>query len=173
VSARSFASVGLAALLLVTTARAQQPPAAHAPATPSTSVTVSGAVQHPKTLTLADLQNEPATTQSVFYVTGRGTVTASFTGVLLWTLLEAAEVKDDPAVKNAKLRHTVMVGAADGYSVALSLGELDPAYGAGQALIAYAQDGKPLGASGFARLILPADKDGGRNVMRISSIEVR
>jgi hypothetical protein len=65
------------------------------------------------------------------------------------------------------------VGSADGYSVALSLGELDPAYGAGQALIAYAQDAKPLGASGFARLILPADKDGGRNVMRISSIEVR
>jgi len=77
------------------------------------------------------------------------------------------------AVKNAKLRHTVMVSAADGCSVALSLGELDPAYGAGQALIAYAQDGKPLGPSGFARLFLPADKDGGRNVARIASIEVR
>ena len=57
--------------------------------------------------------------------------------------------------------------------VALSLGELDPEFGAAQALIAYAQDGKPLGDSGFARLILPADKDGGRNVMRISAIEVR
>jgi len=138
-----------------------------------TGLTVGGAVQHPKTLTLAELQKEPATTQAVFYVTGRGTVSASFTGVLLWTLLSAADVTDDPAVKNAKLRRTVVVTAVDGYSVALSLGELDPAYGAAQALIAYAQDGKPLGPSGVARLILPADKDGGRNVARIVNIEVR
>ena len=175
-SARTLATASLFALLCAAAAHAQQPPAdhaTHASATPSTSFTISGAVQYPKTLSLADLQKEPATTQSVFYVTGRGTVAANFTGVLLWTLLQAAEVKDDPSAKNAKLRRTVMVSAADGYSVVLSLGELDPAYGAGQALIAYAQDGKPLGPSGFARLILPADKDGGRNVMRVKSIEVQ
>ena len=175
-SARAFAGAGVLAALLFATADAQAPPAdhaAHAPAAPSTSLAIGGAVEHPMTLTLADLQKEPATTQAVFYATGRGAVTASFTGVLLWTLLSAADVKDDPAVKNAKLRRTVVVTATDGYSVALSLGELDPAYGAAQALIAYAQDGKVLRPGGFARLILPADKDGGRNVQRISSIEVR
>jgi hypothetical protein len=71
------------------------------------------------------------------------------------------------------LRRTVLVTAVDGYSAVLSLGELDPEFGAAQALVAYAQDDKPLGDSGFARLIMPADKGGGRNVMRISAIEVR
>jgi len=177
VSRRAIACAAVAALLLAgAAARAQQPSADHAarPAiAPSPSFTIGGAVQHPRTLALPDLQKEAATTQTVFYVTGRGTVSARFTGVLLWTLLNAADVADDPAVKNARLRRTVVVTAADGYSVALSLGELDPAYGAAQALIAYAQDGKPLGPSGVARLILPADKDGGRNVARIASIEVR
>ena len=173
---RAITSVSLAAVLLAGAALAQQPaadPARPAPPTPSASIAIGGAVRHPTTLTLADLQTAPATSQTVFYVTGRGTVTATFTGVLLWTLLTTADVNDDPAVNNAKLRRTVLVTGSDGYSVALSLGELDPAYGAAQALIAYAQDGKPLGASGVARLILPADKDGGRNVARISSIEIR
>jgi DMSO/TMAO reductase YedYZ molybdopterin-dependent catalytic subunit len=178
--AHRLAGLGLTALLMAAGlgAQAQAPEhgtdhTARPAATPSTSFTIGGAVQTPRTVTLADLQKQPATTDAVYFSTGRGPVKASFTGVLLWTLLSEAGIKTDPSVKNDSLRRTVVVTAADGYGVALSLGELDPEFGAAQALIAYAQDGKPLGDSGFARLILPADKDGGRNVMRISAIEVR
>jgi len=166
-----LAASGLAAM-----AQAPQHGTDHATrpaATPSASFTIGGAVQNPKTIALADLQKQPATTASVYFSTGRGPVNARFTGVLLWTLLSEAGIKTDPAVRNDSLRRTVLVTAVDGYSAVLSLGELDPEFGAAQALVAYAQDDKPLGDSGFARLIMPADKGGGRNVMRISAIEVR
>jgi len=174
-TARIASRAGVAALLLLTGSPHAQPVdhGARPAAAPSTQFTISGAVAHPRSLTLADLEKEPATNQTVFFSTGRGQVTATFKGVLLWTLLGAAEIQADPTVKNAQLRRSVIVSADDGYGVVLSVGELDPAYGAAQALIAYAQDGKPLGPSGFARLVLPADKDGGRNVMRVTNIEVR
>jgi DMSO/TMAO reductase YedYZ molybdopterin-dependent catalytic subunit len=178
--AHRFAGFSLAALLVAAGLGAQAQAPQHGTdhttrpaATPSTSFTIGGAVQTPRTVTLADLQKQPATTEAVYFSTGRGPVNASFTGVLLWTLLSEAGIKTDAAVRNDGLRRSVVVSAADGYSVILSLGELDPEFGAAQALVAYAQDGKPLGDSGFARLILPADKGGGRNVMRINAIEVR
>jgi DMSO/TMAO reductase YedYZ molybdopterin-dependent catalytic subunit len=179
-AARRIAGLGVAVLLATggVAAMAQAPQhgtdhAARPAVTPSASFTVGGAVQHPRSLNLADLQHLPATTASVFFATGRGAVNARFTGVLLWSVLSEAGLKTDPAVRNDSLRHSVVVTATDGYSVTLSWGELDPQFGAAQAMIAYAQDDKPLGDAGFARLILPADKDGGRNVMRISAIEVR
>ena len=170
-------AVGALAIALLVSTAAQAQTSSERPArpavTPSTSFTIGGAVEHPRALALADLQKAPATTQSVFYVTGRGQVTGRFTGVLLWTLLSEAGVKPASDAKNAVLRRSILVTATDGYAVTLSIGELDPSYGSAQALIAYAQDDKPLGDSGFARLIMPQDKDGGRNVMRIATIEVR
>lgn len=160
------------AIAVAAPANADDPPA-RPRATPSTSFTIGGAVQTPLTFDLADLQKRSATTATVYFGTGRGPVTGSFTGVLLWTLLNDAGIKAEPGIKNDRLRRSVVVTATDGYSVTLSLGELDPEFGAAQALIAYAQDGKPLGDGGFARLIMPADKDAGRNVARITGIEVR
>jgi DMSO/TMAO reductase YedYZ molybdopterin-dependent catalytic subunit len=153
-------------------ARADDPPA-RPRVTPSTSFTIAGAVQTPLTLDLAGLQKRSATTATVYFGTGRGPVTRTYTGVPLWTLLNEAGIKTDPAIKNDRLRRSVVVTATDGYGVTLSLGELDPEFGAAQAVVAYAQDGKPLADGGFARLIMPADKDAGRNVARIAGIEVR
>jgi len=55
----------------------------------------------------------------------------------------------------------------------LSAAELDPEFGAEQALLAYAKDGKPLTGPGFARLILPADKSAGRAVSGVIRIDVQ
>nr|QOL00420.1 hypothetical protein [uncultured organism] len=160
---KSFAS---ALILLSTMASA----ALGQPAT----IALGGAIDHPRGLTLADLTREPATTEAVFLHTGHGALTGNFTGVLLWTLLEEAGLKLDPDIKNDVVRHTVTIGASDGYRVVLSLGEIAPEFGGEQVIVAYQMDGKPIdNGGGFARLILPGDKGAGRAVSAIASIEVR
>jgi len=117
---------------------------------------------------------EPATTETVSLKTERGDLTASYTGVLLWSLLEQAIIKVSPGIKNDILRHTIIVTGRDGYEVALSLAEVDPKFGNDRALIAYARNGEPLAhARGFARLIVPTDKSAGRSVFGIARITVR
>jgi DMSO/TMAO reductase YedYZ molybdopterin-dependent catalytic subunit len=148
---------------LCATAMAQPPKA-------SDSVTLGGAVEHPRSLKTADLMKEPATTESVFMHTGHGALTGSFTGVLLWTLLEEAGVKLDANIKNDVVRHTVTITAADGYSTTLSLGEIAPEFGGDQAILAYEVDGKPI--DNGARLIVPGDKGAGRAISAVASIEV-
>ena len=152
------------------------PPSSAQEAAPpgSTSLRIVGAVRTPRAYTLDDLQREPVTTEAVYFGTGKGPVRATFTGALLWTLLQEVGIATDPAVKNDILRHTVAVTGSDGYRVVLSAGELDPEFGGELAILAYARDGQPLGGNGgFARLIVPGDKGGGRNVSSVAEIEVR
>ena len=80
----------------------------------------------------------------------------------------------DPAVKNAELRQYVLATGSDGYEATFSLGELDPRFGGGGTmdLVAYAQDGQPLGTDGFARLVVPGDLAGGRYVSNLVSLQV-
>jgi DMSO/TMAO reductase YedYZ molybdopterin-dependent catalytic subunit len=57
--------------------------------------------------------------------------------------------------------------------VVLALAELDPNFGGEQVLVADSQNGSPLGReAGFARLIVPVDKFGGRDTFWIDKIEV-
>jgi DMSO/TMAO reductase YedYZ molybdopterin-dependent catalytic subunit len=138
------------------------------------TIAVSGAVERPASLSLDDLRNLPVTTQSVFFHTGHGAVNAVYTGVPLWTVLASVGLKKDPAVRNEGVHRYIVVKAPDGYYAVLALAELDPEFGGQQAMLAYAQDGKPFdGKAGFARLIMPGDKGGGRDVMNVTSIEVR
>jgi hypothetical protein len=70
----------------------------------------------------------------------------------------------------------VTVRAADGYYTVLSADELDPEFGAGLAILAYAQDGQPfltVPGRGFARLVVPGDKNAGRDVQDVVRIEVQ
>jgi DMSO/TMAO reductase YedYZ molybdopterin-dependent catalytic subunit len=137
-------------------------------------ISIDGAVEHPRPLTLADLKDEPATTEAVSLKTGKGVLTGSYTGVLLWTLLQQAVIKLPPGTKNDAMRHTIVVTASDGYTTVLSVAEIDPEFGDEQAIIAYAKDGQPLtDERGFARLILPADKSAGRAISGVASITVQ
>jgi len=140
----------------------------------SDSVAIKGAVDHPKTLALADLQHEPQTTVTVFMHTGHGTLAGAFTGVSLWTLLQEAGVTMEKGKKNDLIHHTVTVTGSDGYDAVLSLPEIAPEFGGDQAVIAWQQDGKPLeSGEGFARLIIPGDQAAGRAVGAITTIEVK
>jgi hypothetical protein len=88
-------------------------------------LTISGQVRNPHEVTLQGLQRLPPTSVQVSFVTGHGLEGGTFTGALLWRILNDAVLIDGPG-KNAGLRHTIIVTGRDGYSVALSLGELDP-----------------------------------------------
>lgn len=137
----------------------------------SQAVAITGAVAHPQSLTLDDLHKLPSTTVQVSFLTDKGPMTGSFTGVLLSQVLSNAGVIDAPG-KNAYLRHVYMVSGRDGYVVALSQGEIDSRYGGEMAILAFAGDGKTLDAGDGIRLVIPGDKHGGRAVRDVISIEV-
>jgi molybdate transport system substrate-binding protein len=146
-----------------------------ASATFAPAVALTGLVGTPRSFTMDDLKQLPAETVNVSFQAGQGTTTASFTGTRLLNVFDAAGGAKLPNdTNNARLRTTVMVTGADGYQVALGWGELDPEFGAAPILLAYAQDGKPLGdKQGMARLVVPGDKRGGRYVSTVKSIDIR
>lgn len=139
----------------------------------SSSFTLSGLIRQSGIYDLADLAALPATTQSVTFTAGGRPVSTSYTGVSLWTLLNAAGLVTDPAVRASQLRQYVVATGSDGYAATFSLGELNPALGgAVPDLVAYAENGQPLGAEGFARLVVPGDLAGGRYVSNLVSLQV-
>ncbi len=151
---------------LIATAAIAQP-------TRTESFAIKGGVDHPRSVTLADLQKETPTSVEISQHTNHGPLTGKFTGVSLWTLLQEAGITAEPGKKNDTLRHTVVITASDGYSTVLSLGELAPDFGNEQAIIAFQQSDKPIeGANGFARLIIAGDKAAGRAISAIATIEV-
>jgi hypothetical protein len=55
-----------------------------------------------------------------------------------------------------------------------SLGELNPSFGgsAPQVLVAYQENGAPLGSTGFARIVAAKDDFGGRYVSNLAELQV-
>jgi hypothetical protein len=143
----------------------------------STQLTLTG-VAHPGTYTLAALQSLPATQITATYTAGGTPVTDTYTGVLLWTLLNSAGLILDPTIKNDVLRQYVEAVGSDGYAAVFSLGEIDPAFGGSATLpdlVAYADTNGQLGAGGpdgFARMVVPGDTAGGRYVSNLVELEV-
>jgi len=135
---------------------------------------VRGLVDHPAHLTRPDLQRYPPSTVHVTFLAGKASMHATYTGVLLWTLLNAAGVQTNTLRKNDMLSKYVVVTGSDGYQAVIALAEILPDYGHQQILVAYQHDAAPLGADeGMARLVVPQDKRGGRYVDNIVRIEVR
>jgi hypothetical protein len=98
--------------------------------------------------------------------------TATYTGVSLWTLLSKASIITHPDIKNDILQEIVVATAADGYKVAISIGEIDPEFGNQPCLIALQQNGADFSKGGFARLVLPNDVKKGRWVYDLTELKV-
>ena len=60
------------------------------------------------------------------YISGSGIGEGTFTGVLLWDLIEAAGVIVDPSQRNDLLRKYVLITGSDCYETLYSIGELSP-----------------------------------------------
>src|ERR1700738_2459404 len=136
----------------------------------SSSFRVSGRIDHPKTYRLADLEALPAHTVTVSFQGPGGIQTHSFTGALLYDVATAAAARVDADQKNDILRWTARVHATDNYEVLVAWGEFDPGFEAKQVLLAYADNGQPLTDTGFARLVVPNDKKGGRYVSNVNQV---
>jgi hypothetical protein len=136
-------------------------------ASEGTSVTqfnLDGLVMTPATYDRAALAALPQTTVNVGNV--------AYGGVSLWTLLSKASIITHPDIKNDILRLVVIATAADGYKVAISVGEIDPDFGNQPCLIAIQQNGADFPKGGFARLVLPNDVKKGRWVYDLTALKV-
>ncbi len=136
-------------------------------ATAPAGVALSGGIKVPRTLALADLQALPAVTVEVTADAAQGQRKITYTGALLWPLLQAAAPVDAPG-RATQNQHVPMARGSDGYAVAF--GEMDPHLEGKQVLIAYFMDGNPLPAP---CLVVPGDSYGGRAVHDLAAIEVR
>src|SRR5262245_30379560 len=135
---------------------------------------VGGQVLNPLKLTADDLKNNyPAQKADVSYLSGTDTVKASFTGVYLRDILDAAQVNANPDQKNDVLNLYIVATGSDGYQAIIAYGDIDPNFGNRPILVAYEQDGKPLADTGPVRLVVPGDSHGGRYVSNLVSLEVR
>lgn len=141
----------------------------------STELLLHGAVAESATLDEADLAAIHSITLTASYTAGSRPVTDTYTGVLLWDLLQDAGILTDPAVHNDILGFYVVATGSDGYRAIFSIGELDPRFGGEQVLVAYDDTLGQLGdggEDGFARMVVPGDAAGGRYVSNLVSIEV-
>lgn len=144
------------------------------PGGPSAQFRLGGKVKNPKTFNLYTLKGQSTqTTVWAFYRSGSGFETGQWTGVLLYDLLQQAQIELNTGVKNDLNRKIILVTGSDCYQQAFSMGELVPAIGGQhQIIVAYAKDGVLLPSEGFARIINPGDKSGARNVSNIIRIQV-
>ncbi len=100
-------------------------------------------------------------------------VAETYSGVPLATLLEKVNAPLGKELHGEAMTSYVVATGSDGYSVVLSLAEIDPEFHAGQVLVADARDGQTLGKSGPFQLIVSDDKRPARWVHNLVSIAVR
>jgi DMSO/TMAO reductase YedYZ molybdopterin-dependent catalytic subunit len=131
---------------------------------------VKGDVSTPLALKAEDLAKMPRETVSVEDQDG---TKIEYEGVPLREILKRAGAPLGNQLRGKALASYVLAQAHDGYEVVFALGELDPAFGNEQILVADKRDGKPLfGYQGPFRLVFPHDKAEARSVRMLETLEV-
>jgi hypothetical protein len=146
---------------------------------PSSQFDLNGDLATPVVETLSSLSALASTTETATYAAGGNPVTDTYTGTTLWTLLgSAGGIKPIPGVKNSSLLNYVVAVGSDGYEAVFAGGEINPMFGGSSSapdLVAYSDTGGQLGpggADGFARMVAPGDKAGGRYVSNLVDLTV-
>jgi hypothetical protein len=99
---------------------------------------------------------------------------ATYEGVSLAKVLQAAKVALGKDLKGPLLAHCLLVEAADGYRVVFSLPEVDPSMTDNLVLLADRKDAKPLDTKEAPyRLVVPHDKRYSRWVRQVTRISVQ
>jgi hypothetical protein len=143
-----------------------------APARATTSadtVAVTGAVHHPKRLTIAELDAMPQHSKEVAFGLGAERASHTFKGALLYDVVTGAGPAVDPKVKGDLQRFVITVVGADGYAAALAWGELDPRLENKTVLLATSEDGEPLARP---QLVVPFDTENSRYVDDVVRVDV-
>jgi DMSO/TMAO reductase YedYZ molybdopterin-dependent catalytic subunit len=164
-------SAGLIALAPAAFAACAPAHATHAdaPATGPSSLTVSGP-SGSVTVSVADLAAMPHQTVGVVWH-GKP---ASFSGVPLSDVLAKAGAPHGETLRGPALANVVVVTAADGYRIVLSLAETDPSLTGRKVLLADGMDGKPLeAADGPIRLVVEGDARPARSARMVAGVAVK
>jgi hypothetical protein len=138
---------------------------------PPDALVVSDAGHAPIVLSLADFHALPHITIKVH--TGHTNAEESYSGVLLETLLAKANAPVGKEFRKEALRTYLLASGTDGYSVFLSLAEVDSGFHTGQVIVADERDGHPLGKYGPFQLIVPGDSRPARWVHNLNAIRVQ
>jgi hypothetical protein len=96
----------------------------------------------------------------------------TYSGVPLAALLAKVDAPLGENLRGKALNNYVVATGADGYSVVLSLGEIDLSFHGGQIVVADSRDGQPLTTSGPYQLIVPEDKRPARWVRNLVTISM-
>jgi len=132
---------------------------------------ISGDVPHPRTFQEQEWKQLKHVTLSA--TNAHDKKTATFEGVPLLDLLQAAGLPSGENLRGKALATSVIVAASDGYQVAFSIAELDSSIGNHQVIVADREDGKALPPNvGPLRLVAPDDKRPARWVRMVKSIRV-
>jgi DMSO/TMAO reductase YedYZ molybdopterin-dependent catalytic subunit len=166
---RSRAAAALAVILLLLPSGASRAQQQSAPGT--AALTISAPTGEPVAIGMDVLGRLPAQKMTASFISGQGQRTATYVGPLLWDVLEQAKAID-PAVHQSQVSHFVVLTGRDGYRAVLALAELAPEFEGKQIILAQQMDGNPLGNE-HLRVVVPADKRGGRSVRDIVRIEVK
>ena len=142
---------------------------AQVPATTAATLTVSGAVKTPLTLTLADLGKMPRTTVTV----SEDGTDVHYEGVLLADILKRAGATTGAALRGKALASYLLCEAKDGYRVVFALAEFDPDFSDNPIIVADAREGKPLfDYQGPFRIMAPRDKKAARGIRMLTKLTV-
>ena len=95
-------------------------------------------------------------------------------GPLLASVLAALNAPLGETLRGPALKSYVVVRAADGYGVVLSLAEVDPAMRSTRVILADRADGQPITAEdGPLRLIVEGDARPARSARQVTAIDLR
>lgn len=147
-----------------------------AKALPETPISTGVSIELPgaagkRVLSRAELEKLERKTASVM-IRDKGPF--QFSGVTVYSILEAAGYKLDEPKRGAYLTQYVVITANDGYRVVYSMGEFDPKSKRAAPLLVWEQDGAVLkDGEGPYRLIIPDNVHTSRWIRQVASITVR
>jgi hypothetical protein len=138
---------------------------------PPESLTVSDPYHAELVLSVADFRALPHIAIKVH--NGHTNAEESYSGVLLETLLAKANAPVGKEFRKEALTRYLLASGTDGYTVLLSLAEVDSTFHVGQIIVADERDGQPLGKYGPFQLIVPGDSRPARWVHNLNAIRVQ
>ena len=138
---------------------------------PPDSLVVSDPYHAPVVFSPADFRALPHITINVH--NGHTNAEENYSGVPLETLLAKANAPVGKEFRKEALRTYLLASGTDGYSVLLSLAEVDSTFHAAQVIVADTREGQPLGKNGPFQLIVPGDSRPARWVHNLNSIQLQ
>ena len=136
------------------------------------SLLITGDAKHASlNLSLAEIRALPHVDVKVH--NGHTNTDETYSGVPLVVLLAKVDAPLGENLRGKALTNYVVATGSDGYSVLLSLAEVDPMFHDGQIVVADSRDGQPLTTSGPYQLIVSEDKRPARWVRNLISIAVQ